>query len=78
MNELWYWDLRRQMAVPESDRGPDADTMGPYPTKVAAENWKEVVDARNEEWENADEEWDEWDSGPSLEGDPPSHETPGP
>jgi hypothetical protein len=53
----WYWDLRRQRAVPASERGPGDQTLGPYPSKAEAENWKATVEERNEGWEQADEEW---------------------
>ena len=55
----WYWDLRRGVAVPASERGPGDDMLGPYPTKHAAENWKAKVEERNEAWEHDDEEWDQ-------------------
>jgi hypothetical protein len=54
----WYWDLDRGIAVPADQRGPGDDTMGPYPTKGQAENWKATVEARNDAWDDADEEWE--------------------
>jgi hypothetical protein len=54
----WYWDLRRGVAVPAAERGPSDDTLGPYPSKAAAENWRAKVEERNEAWEQDDEEWD--------------------
>jgi hypothetical protein len=33
--------------------------MGPYETKEAAEHWKDRVEARNEQWEREDREWEE-------------------
>lgn len=54
----WYWDLRRKRAVTADERGPGDDTLGPYPSRAAAENWKQRVDARNEAWEDADEDWE--------------------
>lgn len=53
----WYWDLRRRVAVPASQRGPGDDTLGPYPSRAEAENWKAKVEQRNENWDDADEEW---------------------
>lgn len=58
----WYWSLTHNKAVPESDRGPDEDVLGPYPSKQAAENWKAQVEERNSEWEADDEEWDGTDA----------------
>jgi hypothetical protein len=31
------------------------DRMGPYPTKEAAEHWRDHVAARNEAWDEEDE-----------------------
>jgi hypothetical protein len=31
--------------------------MGPYPSRDAAEHWKERVAARNETWDREDAEW---------------------
>ena len=53
----WYWDLRRKVAVPASDRGPGDDVMGPYASRHEAENWKSKVEERNEGWDEADEAW---------------------
>ncbi len=38
--EEWYFDLRKGVAVPASERGPADHVLGPYPTKGEAENWK--------------------------------------
>ena len=54
----WYWDLQREKAVPADERGPGDQTMGPYPTREAAENWKATLEERNEEWDRDDEEWE--------------------
>lgn len=58
MTEEWYWDIESNRAVPASERGSDRRTLGPYPSREAAENWRETVEARNEEWNDADEEWE--------------------
>jgi hypothetical protein len=55
--EEWYWDLKRGIAVPASERGPSDQMLGPYPTKSAAEAWRSTVEARNRAWDAADEEW---------------------
>ncbi|MBV9950567.1 MAG: SPOR domain-containing protein [Acidimicrobiia bacterium] len=57
-DEQWYWDLRKNRAVRASERGPGEDVMGPYDTKEDAENWREKVEARNEQWDQADREWE--------------------
>lgn len=54
----WYWDLEKQIAVPADERGPGDHMLGPYPTKGEAENWKATVEARNEAWDDADDEWE--------------------
>ena len=32
--------------------------LGPYPSRDAAEHWKEQFEARNEVWDAADAEWE--------------------
>ena len=54
----WYWDLQRQTAVPADERGPGDHMLGPYRTKGEAENWKATSEARNEAWDDEDEEWE--------------------
>ncbi len=61
MSEQWYFDLDRKVAVPGSERGPGDNTMGPYPTRADAENWKAKVEQRNEGWDEADAEWNDSD-----------------
>jgi hypothetical protein len=53
----WYWDLRAGRAVPASERGAADDLLGPYPTREAAEHWRERVEQRNEAWDEDDEAW---------------------
>lgn len=57
----WYWDLSKGIAVTAADRGPGDHVLGPYATKGAAENWKATVEARNETWDDADDEWNDDD-----------------
>ena len=57
-SEQWYWDLGRNVAVPASERGPGDQTLGPYGSKAEAENWRSTVESRNEEWDEADDEWE--------------------
>lgn len=56
----WYWDLQRKVAVPAEQRGPGDHMLGPYRTKGEAENWKSTIEARNETWDEDDEEWNSW------------------
>ena len=32
--------------------------LGPYPSKAAAENWRDTVAARNEAWDAEDDRWE--------------------
>lgn len=54
----WYWDLNREVAIPADERGPGDNTLGPYPTRADAMNWKAKVEQRNEGWEDDDEAWE--------------------
>lgn len=58
----WYWDLDRQIAVRADNRGPADQTLGPYPSKAEAENWKSTAERRNDMWESDDEEWNDVNS----------------
>ncbi len=55
--ESWYWDLTKGRAVPASERGKGDDTLGPYPSKAEAENWRSQVEARNDTWDDDDDDW---------------------
>ena len=59
----WYWDLSKKAAVRADDRGPGDQTLGPYDSKAEAENWKATSEARNDAWDDADDEWNEVDRG---------------
>lgn len=52
----WYWCLEREVAVTADDPCPPDRRLGPYPTREAAENWKQTVEARNEKWDAEDRE----------------------
>ena len=56
-SERWYFDVRRGVAVPASERGHADDMLGPYPSKAAAENWRDTVASRNDAWDAEDERW---------------------
>jgi hypothetical protein len=66
----WYWDLRKQRAVQASERGPADHVLGPYPTREAAEHWRERVELRNEAWDEDDERWEGRDRRAPLDEDP--------
>lgn len=53
----WYWSLTEGRAVLADERGPADDVLGPYPTRTAAENWRDLVEERNETWDEQDRAW---------------------
>lgn len=56
--QQWYWCLEHQEVEP-ADRGcPPDRRMGPYGSREEAANWKDKVEARNEEWEEEDRRWE--------------------
>ena len=55
--EEWYWCLEHKVAEPAEGGCPPDRRLGPYPSREAAEHWKEQFDARNEAWDAEDEEW---------------------
>jgi hypothetical protein len=53
----FYWCLEHQQV----EQGPGCrvdNRLGPYPTAEDATNWRQRVDARNEDWEEEDERWE--------------------
>lgn len=60
-DEEWYWCQRHQQAEPAAQACRALDRLGPYPTRQAAENWRETAEARNETWEEQDRAWEEGD-----------------
>ena len=56
-DDQWGWDLARNRVVRWDDRGPSDQVLGPYPSRTAAENWRQRVEDRNLDWEDADEAW---------------------
>ncbi|HEX7525814.1 MAG TPA: hypothetical protein VF327_05865 [Gaiellaceae bacterium] len=50
----WYWCLDHRAAEPAGTACPPDRRLGPYPSRDAAEHWKDTVDARNEKWEAED------------------------
>ena len=55
----WWWDLRLGRAVTDDERGADKDVLGPYPTREAAEAWRDAHEGREDAWEDEDERWAE-------------------
>ena len=63
MADEWYWCLTHSRAELEPDC-PALDRLGPYPSKEAAEGWRETNEAREETWKAQDEAWE----GESADG----------
>ena len=57
-DQEWYWCLEHKAAERAEGGCPPDRRLGPYPSRDAAEHWKEQVEARNEAWEAADREWE--------------------
>ena len=53
----WYWCLKHSRTEESEGTCPPEDRMGPYESREAAENWKDTVESRNDEWDKADREW---------------------
>lgn len=83
-NDEWGWDLHRGRAVRWAERGPGHDMLGPYPTREAAEHWRQRSAERSEEWDLEDERWEslgadtDTGTGTDDEPDPDPHRTANP
>ncbi|GAC1546194.1 MAG: hypothetical protein NVS3B12_34840 [Acidimicrobiales bacterium] len=53
----WYWCLDHGAAEEASSDCPPDRRMGPYPSRDAAEHWKDRVDSRNDKWDADDASW---------------------
>jgi len=51
----WYYCFKHQKVETIEDCQL-MDRMGPYPTKEAAEHWRDRAEARNESWEAQDDD----------------------
>lgn len=72
VDETWWWSLTEGRAVRRDERGRDDEVLGPYPTREAAEAWRDTVEARNEEWDDADRAWGGDSPDPRGDDDAPS------
>ena len=54
MAEEWFWCLEHKAAEPGDEGCPPDRRLGPYPSREAAEHWKEQFDARNKAWDDED------------------------
>jgi len=55
--ERWWFDLKQGRVVSDEERGADRDVLGPYPSREAAERWRDAHEGREEAWEEDDERW---------------------
>jgi hypothetical protein len=53
----WYWCLDHKVAEPADSDCPPGRRLGPYPSKEAAEHWKDKVEQRNAAWDADEEDW---------------------
>ena len=56
-DQEWYWCLEHKAAERADGGCPPDRRLGPYPSREAAEHWKERVEARNEAWDAEDRSW---------------------
>ena len=56
-------------AVEEGRQSHGVDLMGPYSTRAEAERALETAATRNEQWEQAEEEWQDWGEPPAEADD---------
>ena len=66
--EGFYYNLSTG-AVEEGRQSPGSELMGPYQTRAEAERALQIAATRNEAWEEADEEWQDW-GAPAAEEQP--------
>lgn len=53
----WWWCLTHSRAE-EGVSSPAEERLGPYPSKEAAEGWRDRHEGREDTWDDADEAWD--------------------
>lgn len=56
----WYWCQEHERAESAGEACGQDRRLGPYDSKEAAENWRTRHQAREERWEEQDEEWSSW------------------
>ena len=57
MAEKQYWWCLSHERVEEDHDCPGSDRLGPYPSREAAQNWKDRAEARNDAWDAEDRKW---------------------
>jgi hypothetical protein len=54
----WYWCLDHEAAEPSDSDCPPDRRLGPYPSREAAQHWKDKVESRDQTWQAEDEAWE--------------------
>lgn len=54
----WYFCLDHGRAEPEGEACKADNRLGPYASKVEAENWRDRHEGRTDDWEEQDRAWD--------------------
>ncbi len=57
-DEQFYWCRRHERVEAAGEACAERDVLGPYPSAEAARDWKQLRDAREDRWEEQDEEWE--------------------
>lgn len=60
MEEEWYYCLEHEAVEPKLGCRM-VTRLGPYPTREDAQKALETAEQRNEEWDGADEDWEDGD-----------------
>jgi hypothetical protein len=55
----YFWCLEHQRVESGDEVCRAEQRMGPYPSPEAARNWKQTSEARNDAWDEADEDWED-------------------
>lgn len=58
MSEQYYWCQRHERVEREGEACGERFRLGPYPTREAAQAWKQQRDAREDRWEGEDKAWE--------------------
>lgn len=57
MSGEWYWCLEHNTAERGADKCKADNRLGPYESEEAARNYKSRHEAREDKWDEDDEEW---------------------
>lgn len=54
----FYWCMDHKRVEGDDSPCPPDRRMGPYRSEADAAHWREKVESRNEEWDEADRRWE--------------------